>query len=196
MGDEPTGALLGLRAALGARPSHALAALLFLARLADIVSTRLASPRLALEANPIVRKLGWPFAWATLLVCFVAYIPGYGPEIALPAIVVSLFVAGSNFVRGWPMRALGEDAYRAQMRRAVAAASPGYAYFAIAAGNALVAAVGLLLLACHPDPREPAFYFAVGILLYAFAGWLHATASLRRMRRELRWPVDSRSPAP
>jgi hypothetical protein len=184
MGDPAGGALDAARGIFEAHPSHVLAALLLFSRAADVVSTRLASPRLALEANPLVRRLGWPFAWSTLGVCLVAYVPGYGPAIALPAIVVSLFVAGNNFTRGWAMRAVGEDAYRAHMRRVVAAASPGYAYFAIAMGSALVAAVGLLLLVFDPDPREPACYVAIGILIYAFAGWLHGTVALRRMRRE------------
>ena len=184
MDDPGGGALDAVRAVFDAHPSHVLAALLLLARAADIVSTRLATPRLALEANPLVRRLGWPFAWSTLLVCFVAYLPGQGPALALAAIVVSLFVAGNNFARGWAIRALGEDAYHAHMRRVVAAASPGYVCFAIAAGHALVAAVGLLLLVFHPDPREPAGAVAIGILLYAFAGWLHGTVAVRRMRRE------------
>jgi len=178
--------LVALHDALNSHPNDVLAATLFAARLADILSTRVASPRLQLEANPIVRRLGWPFAWSTLGVCLVAYAPGYGPAIAVPAIVVSLFVAGGNLSRGWAMRALGEQAYRAHLQAAVSAARPAYVYVTIAGGSGLVAAVGALLLAFYPDPREPAHSFAIGILLYALAVWLHGSLAVRRMRRELK----------
>src|SRR5258706_2253370 len=142
--------LPAVRAALASRPNDFLAATLFAARLADVLSTRMASPRLQLEANPIVRRLGWPFAWSTLGVCLVAYVPGYGAAIAVPAIVVSLFVAGGNLSRGWAMRALGEQAYRAHLQAAVSAARPAHVYVTIAGGSGLVAAVGALLLAFYP----------------------------------------------
>jgi hypothetical protein len=44
-----------------------LCALILVARLGDIGSTYLVTPNLLLEANPVVRKLRWPFALATLL---------------------------------------------------------------------------------------------------------------------------------
>ena len=191
MGHEPGSALSALHAAFDAHRSHALAAMLLFARLADVLSTRAASPRLELEANPLVRKLGWPFAWSTLAVCLVAYLPGYGPEVALAAIVVSLFVAAGNFSRGWAMRALGEEAYRAHLRRALSAARPLHVYLAIAASSGLVAVAGVLLLVLQPAPSEAAGSFAIGILLYAAATWLHSTAATRRMLREVRGRQES-----
>src|SRR5258706_13773225 len=116
--------LPAVRAALASRPNDFLAATLFAARLADVLSTRMASPRLQLEANPIVRRLGWPFAWSTLGVCLVAYVPGYGSAIAVPAIVVSPFVPGGNLSRGWARRALGGKAYRGYLPGAVSRVQP------------------------------------------------------------------------
>lgn len=35
-------------------------------RFADVISTRLVTPTLALESNPLVRRFGWAYAWASL----------------------------------------------------------------------------------------------------------------------------------
>lgn len=45
-----------------------LCALILISRLGDIGSTYLITPKLKLEANPILRKLGWWFAIASVLV--------------------------------------------------------------------------------------------------------------------------------
>jgi hypothetical protein len=47
---------------------HVIAFLLLLARIGDVGSTYLISPTLKLEANPIIRRLRWPFAGITILV--------------------------------------------------------------------------------------------------------------------------------
>lgn len=44
---------------------------ILITRIGDIVSTRLITPTLKIEANPIVRRLGWKFTWAALAVCLV-----------------------------------------------------------------------------------------------------------------------------
>ena len=62
--------------------THVLFVLLLVARLGDVGTTFLATPRLRLEANPIARKFGWPFALLTLGVCFLPY---YSIEAALVA---------------------------------------------------------------------------------------------------------------
>src|SRR5579864_9285673 len=67
---------------------HVLCALLLIARLGDIGTTYLATPRLRLEANPIVRKLGWPFALLSLGACFLPY---YSITIAVPVLIGSRF---------------------------------------------------------------------------------------------------------
>ncbi|MFI5314605.1 MAG: hypothetical protein ACHQ6T_02810 [Myxococcota bacterium] len=163
--------------------ANALAAILLAARLADVVSTRIATPRLQLEANPVVRLLGWRFAWATLLVCFVAYIPDYGPSLAVPLIVISFLVASSNLSRGWAMRALGEDAYQEHSLRVASLAVPLHVYLMIAASGALTAGVGALLLVFYPEPTEWAYQFGVGIIGYALAVWFYSTLGVRRLFR-------------
>ena len=54
--------------------AHVLCGLILLGRLGDIISTWLITPKLDLEANPIVRRLGWRFAVLTVLICLVPYV--------------------------------------------------------------------------------------------------------------------------
>jgi hypothetical protein len=166
-----------------AHPQHALALLLLVARLADVLSTRLVTPTLQLEANPLVRRLGWPFAWATLAVALVAYLPGGGPAIALAASVLSLFVAADNISRLTSVRVLGETEAQASARRIVASASSPVAYGSIFARAALLALVGSVLLALYPTPDEGAFWFAEGLLLYALVVGGYGVLAAWRVRR-------------
>jgi hypothetical protein len=87
---------------------HLLAGAILVSRAADIASTRLATPKLLLEANPLVRRLGWPYAYLTLLA---ALIPYWNLGFGLAVAVASFLIAGSNFSRGWIATALGEEAY-------------------------------------------------------------------------------------
>ena len=73
--------------------THTIAGLFLLGRLADIISTRLVTPTLRLEANPVMRRLGWRFAWATLLVALLAY---YSPALGIAGFAASFMVAASN----------------------------------------------------------------------------------------------------
>jgi hypothetical protein len=72
---------------------HSLAALILVARIGDIASTYLATPRLVLEANPIARRLGWPFALLTLLLALAPY---YNTAAGVLVLVPSLLVASRN----------------------------------------------------------------------------------------------------
>src|SRR3977135_714493 len=84
-------------------------ALLLFARGMDFLSTRVATPNLVLEGNPIARLLGWKCVCRRSLVgCFpTAFWP-------LPAIIISttsVLVAARNFQQAWLMRSLGEEMY-------------------------------------------------------------------------------------
>jgi hypothetical protein len=184
MGDD-VGWLVTASRIFGSHLDHWLALGILIARLADILSTRFATPNLRLEMNPLVRKLGWPFGWASLLLCLLPYAAEWGSAAAVPIIVMSLFVAGSNVGRAWAMRTLGEDAYLAFMREAFARARPRLVYGSIAVSSALIASAGGLLLLFYPEPGEWAYYFAQGIVFYGVALALHSSLHARRMFREL-----------
>jgi hypothetical protein len=165
---------------------HCLAAALLVGRLADILSTRLATPNLRLEANPLARKLGWPFVWATLLAALLPYAEPWGSTVAVPLIVASFLVASQNLSRAWMMRALGEDEYLAFSRRVFSRARPLAVYGSIAASSSLVAGAGALLLLFYPGAGEWAHDFAIGIVLYGGALAVHQSIAARRSFRAVR----------
>jgi hypothetical protein len=156
------------------------------ARVADVVSTRFATPNLRLEANPVARKLGWPFAWATLGLAVVPYLSDWGPNLAVVIVVMSLVVASSNVGRSWAMRAAGEAEYLAWLRGLYARARPAEVYGAIAVSSALFASLGFLLWLFYPEPDEWGYWFAYGLLATALAICLHSCLFARRMFAEVR----------
>jgi hypothetical protein len=166
-----------------------LAAALLVARLADIGSTRFATPNLRLEMNPVARKLGWPYAWATVGLCVLPYVADWGSFVAVPIIVASLFVAASNLSRAWMMRTLGEDEYLVFSRAAFARARPALVYGSIVVSSSLIAAAGGLLMLFYPKPDEWANSFALGIVVYGLAIAVHASLHARRMFSARRSPA-------
>jgi len=162
--------------------THILALLLLLARLGDIGSTYLATPRLKLEANPVVRRFKWPFVWLTVLV---ALLPYYSEPLSIIVLVPSLFVCGSNFSRLWLIRTTGGEAYRALITSLAAKAHVPSAIVFILMPAVCVATLGLLLLYFYPDPRSHwGFYFALGLFGYAMALGFWGPLAFLRLRRE------------
>ena len=83
--------------------------LLAFARGMDFLSTWFATPTLALEANPLAKRLGWKWGIAfNLLLCVAA---AHWPLAGLIVVTTSLLVAARNFKSAWLMRALGEVDY-------------------------------------------------------------------------------------
>jgi hypothetical protein len=162
---------------------HLLALGILLSRLGDVGSTYAATPNLRLEANPIMRKGGWPLAWASLLLCLIAY---YDERSGIMVLVASLLVTGSNLSKAWAMRSLGEAGYEEYMTRVVRASSLAGALAFVCGSAACVALVGGLIMAFTPDGMV-AFWAAAGMLLYAAAvagyGSLSVVRLFRRVRR-------------
>ena len=165
---------------------HVLALVLLLARLGDVGSTYLVTPTLRLEGNPIVRRIGWPCAYLTVLVCFVSY---YNTGLAMILIVASLLATASNLSRGWIARALGETEYVRVLQRAAASSSLLGAIGFVLGSSGTYALAGLVLLVISGGPTEWPFWFAVGVLVYASAKALFGCAFMSRLYRE-RTPTD------
>lgn len=158
-----------------------LLALLLIARGMDFLSTWVATPTLALEANPIARWLGWEAGLVVnaLLSAGLALWP-------LPAIAVattSLLVASRNFQSAWVMRSLGEFEYRAWLRERFAHGAPGLYWICLGAQVALLATVGGGLLA-FSELRLVPFAVGTGILIFALAILIFNALAARRLRRD------------
>jgi hypothetical protein len=161
--------------------THVIALLLLLARIGDIGSTYLATPKLRLEANSLARRWRWPFGFATLLA---AAIPYYSLPAGIILLVGSLLVCFSNLSTLWLMRAVGEDAYHDLLVLNAGRAHLGFAIVSILGSGVCVAAVGVLLWYLYPDPdRDWAFYIAIGILAYAVAITSWRTVAFIRLRK-------------
>ena len=126
----------------------------------------LLTPKLKLEANPIAKGLGWPFAFATLLICLVPYWWTAGGIIVL---VPSLLVSASNTSKIWFVRAYGEGEYLELVRSVARRSKLSHAIMGSIVSSLFIALIGLVLLLLCPDPmRDWGHWFAVGFLAYAF----------------------------
>jgi hypothetical protein len=169
---------------------HVLCALILLTRIGDLVSTRLATPTLRLEANPIARRLGWKFGLLTLLACLVPYLD---PRLGLSAFVLFAFVCYSNFSRLWVMRALGEERYEALLFEAARKSSVSRALLPTWAALGFLVLIGLVAIACSEGPGGWSFWIAVGLLSAAVALATHSTLAVLRLFRRASAPVAAAS---
>ena len=83
--------------------------LLLFARGMDLLSTRFATPTLALEANPLAKWLGWKGGLAFNVA--LSFAVAFCPMAAVILTTTSLLVASRNFKSAFLMRALGEVNY-------------------------------------------------------------------------------------
>src|SRR5579872_1416239 len=96
--------------AFGSSKYFAMLSLLVFARGMDFLSTWIATPTLALEGNPLAKKMGWRIGGiVNLALCFAF---AFWPVTAIMVVTAGLLVAAHNFHNAWLMRSMGEDAYR------------------------------------------------------------------------------------
>jgi hypothetical protein len=114
--------------------------LLIFARGMDILSTRFATPTLALEANPFARWLGWK--WGIIFNLALCLATAFWPLAGLILVTTSLLVAARNFKSGWLMRALGEGEYSMLVGDALHRSSRGAYLVSVLGETMLFALVG------------------------------------------------------
>lgn len=102
---------------------HILCFLILVSRLGDIISTYLVTPTLKLEANPIVKKLGWRFAYLTVLICIVPY---FHTGAAVMVLVPSLLITSSNISKYWVVKTIGEEEYLKRQLALVSKSKPSH----------------------------------------------------------------------
>jgi hypothetical protein len=166
---------------------HVLCALLLLARIGDVGTTFLITPSLMLEANPIIRKLGWPFALLTLGACALPYL---SLPVAVIVLIASLFVSASNAARIWIVRAIGESAYAAFLVAAARKSKLSHALIGVAASSFFIALAGATILLFYPRPTNWGFWLGSGVVSYAVAIWFHGTLWMVRLFRRATLPGE------
>lgn len=162
---------------------HVLCALLFVARVGDVLTTYLITPNLELEANPVARKLGWRFGLVSIALCLLPYLD---IAVAVIALMGSLFVAASNAGKIWLVRTVGERAYAAFLIEVARKGQLSHALLGIAASSFFIALAGGTVLLFYPSVRDWGFYIAMGILLYGAAMWLYGSLFAVRLFRQAR----------
>jgi len=158
---------------------HVLFALLLLSRIGDVLSTYLATPKLRLEANPIVRRLRWPFAIATVLVSFVAYVD---TTLAVMLLVPCLLICASNFSKVWMLRTMGEDAYLEMLVGTASRGNLSRAIVGVLVSAAFTALAGVVLMILSTE-RTWGFPFGMGIVVFAAVQVYFGVLSYRRIFR-------------
>jgi hypothetical protein len=144
-----------------------------------------------LEANPVVRRLRWPFALLTLLL---AAVPYFNTAAAVIVLVPSLLVASRNFGGVWLMRGLGEDRLLALQLELARRGTFGEAFLYVCAEAGFLAIAAGVLMFLSRGPQTWSYVFGIGMLGWAVAILLHRTAHYRRLFRMVR-SGDARSHA-
>jgi hypothetical protein len=147
----------------------------------DMLSTRVATPNLVLEGNPLAKKLGW--TWNILISIGFSIGFAFWP---LPAIVIStasVLVAARNFQHAWLMRSLGEEAYRHWHVARIQETKVSLYLLCLFGQTALTAVVGgALIFFSDPSYLIP-LAIGFGIVSYAIAVAFYTLLSLWRLRR-------------
>jgi hypothetical protein len=165
-----------------------LLALLFFGRGMDFLSTFVATPTLALEGNPIAKKLGW--RWGVLLNVVLCFTFALWPLTAIIITTTGLFVAARNFHSAWLMRSMGEDAYRLWYTERLTQSHLSLVILSLFGETTLIAIVGSVLVYVVPVDSIP-FAIGLGIVAYAIVVLFYTSLSLWRLRRRYnRAPVQ------
>ncbi len=155
-------------------------ALLVFARGMDFLSTWFATPTLALEGNPLAKRLGWKWGIAVnLLLCAAV---AHWPLVGCMLVTTSLLVAARNFKSAWLMRALGETGYAMLVCDAVQHSSRASFLISVLGETILVGLVGGAVVASSEWPSVP-MAVGMGMVAYAVAVAFYSLLSVWRMWR-------------
>ncbi|MEY4690734.1 MAG: hypothetical protein RIT19_1059 [Verrucomicrobiota bacterium] len=163
----------------GSAPWCLFAGLALAGRTADLVSTWIATPNLALEGNPLARRLGW--RWGIPINGLASLGIGCLPGLAIAVATTSALVAARNFQNAWIMRSMGEWSYRLWMSERIDEAPralPALSFIA-EAGLTLVPGLALVLFT---EPGGVAPSVGLGICAYSAAVALFTLMALWRRR--------------
>jgi hypothetical protein len=167
-------------------------ALLTFSRGMDFLSTWIATPNLALEGNPLAKKLGWK--WGVPLNIAICLALPLWPLSAIIIATASALVAARNFQSAWLMRSLGEEIYRRWHVERVRETRVTLYLFCLAGNTLLTAAVGVALI-YFSDLRLVPFAIGMGMIAYAIAVALYTLLAIWRIHRAAKREARELAPA-
>ncbi len=153
---------------------------LVFARGMDFLSTWFATPTLALEANPLAKRLGWK--WGILLNVALCLALAPWPMAALVVVTTSMLVAARNFKSAWLMRALGETDYSLLVGEAMLRAGWRTYLVSLLGEAGLVGLLGAAVALTSTWPSPP-LAVGFGMIAYAVAVVFYSVLILWRSRR-------------
>lgn len=177
--------LLSLFAAFAPEPATrltaGLVALMFVARSLDFFSTWVVTPRLELEANPLMRRMRW--GRMGLLNLPLLGLPFLHHGLSVTFVVTSLLAAGANLGAGALARGMGERDQIEAQRRALKRIGVGPA-LALNSGGALVTALaGGVLMVLAGDAERLTWWGGLGVAMFGVVGLVHFNLAILRLAR-------------
>ncbi len=159
----------------------------------DFLSTWVATPTLALEGNPIAKRLGWKMgAFVNLVLCFTF---AMWPMTTIIVSTTSILVAARNLQQAWLMRTLGEEGYRTWFVQRLVEANLPFYILSLLGQTALIGLVGgALVYFSQFTEMSPTvstnvliipFSIGVGIVGYAGTVLFYTLLSVWRIRRSM-----------
>jgi hypothetical protein len=146
---------------------HVVAFATLISRLGDIGTTFLVSPTLRLEANPIARRLGWKYTFAT---AGLALLPYYSIHGGIVVCTASFLAAASNASEAMLARFMGEEKYAALNREAIQKMPVLLGLSLLCLPAFFFMMLGLMMLILFPDSSNGwGFDIAMGTMLFASA---------------------------
>jgi len=162
----------------------AVLAVLVFARGMDFLSTWIATPNLALEGNPIAKKLGW--GWGLLLNAVIVFFLAFWPPSAIVVATASVLVAARNFQFAWLMRSMGEAQYRKWYVERIRCSRLRLFLFCLAGNTLLTAGIGLGLIYFSPPWSILPISIGMGIVTYSVAVGFYTLLGVWNVRRAIR----------
>ena len=156
-----------------------LIALMALARGLDFLSTWLVTPKLGLEANPIMRRLRWGRMAVLNLPLMLLPLAHHGLSITF--IVTSLLAAGGNLVSGALARGMGERRQMENQQRAIREMGMPRALAMNSGGALVICAAGGLLMGLAGASGSHAWWGGLGVVMYGVVGLVHFNAAIIRL---------------
>jgi hypothetical protein len=150
--------------------------ILVVSRGMDALSTRIATPNLVLEGNPIAKLLGW--RWVLLLNVVICAWVAVWPFGAIVLSTMSVLVAARNFQSAWLMRSLGEEAYRDWHIQRIQETRVTLYLFCLAGETGLFAAIGAVIILFS----DSVVLLGIGSGMVAYAGTVVFYILLARWR--------------
>ena len=151
---------------------------LFVSRTLDFLSTWLATPRLSLEANPLMRRIGY-FRMALLNLPLLG-LPLLHNGLAITFIVTSLLAAGANLASAALAKGMGESNQLASQQRAIRNLGVARALAFNSAGGLVTMLAGLLLMVMAPWESH-GWWGGLGVLMYGVVGLVHFNMAIIRL---------------